>query len=250
MAGHSKWANIKHRKGAADAKRGKIFSKLAKEIMISARDSGGDPSSNITLRTLVSKARGYNMPADNIERAIKKGTGELEGQSYDEIVYEAYAPGGVAMIIQCLTDNKNRTASEVRNTITKNGGNMGGSGSVVHMFSRQGVILVSDEHATEEQLMDIVLEAGAEDMKTQQGGFEIVTGTAEYPAVVEALEAAEIETAESSISLVASLQQPIESVDEAKKILNFLEMVEDLDDVQNVYTNVDISDDIMSQIDA
>jgi len=250
MAGHSKWANIKHRKGAADAKRGKIFSKLAKEIMISARDSGGDPGSNITLRTLVGKARSYNMPADNITRAIKKGTGELEGQSYDEIVYEAYAPGGVAMIVQCLTDNKNRTASDVRHAITKNGGSMGGSGSVVHMFSRKGIILVSDEAADEEKLMDVALEAGAEDLKTESGGFEITTETKDYHPVVEALEAAGIETVESEIKLVASILQTITDVGEASKLLKYLEMIDDLDDVQNVYTNIDIPDDVMEQVEA
>ena len=250
MAGHSKWANIKHRKGAADAKRGKIFSKIAKEIMVSARISGGDPSSNITLRTLVAKARSYNMPADNINRAIKKGSGDLEGQSFEEIVYEAYAPGGVAMIVKCLTDNKNRTASDVRLCFTKNNGSLGGSGSVAHMFSRKGVILVAEDAADEEKVMEVALEAGAEDMKVEGGGYEIITEPQDYPAVVEALEQARIETAESEVSLVPSLLQTIETPKEAQKLLGFIEALEDLDDVQNVYTNMDIPDSVMEQVDA
>lgn len=250
MSGHSKWANIKHKKAAADAKRGQIFSKIAKEIMVSARTGGGDPSANITLRSLIQKARSYNMPADNIERAIKKGTGDLEGQAFEEIIYEAYGPGGVAMIVQCLTDNKNRTASEVRHCISKNNGNLGSSGSVAHMFNRKGSILISEEAGTEDELLELVLEAGAEDLKHEGGGFEVVTGPSEFNGVLEALESGGIEIAESEISLVPDLYVPATDLDHAQKLLAFVEALEAMDDVQNVYHNLDIPDDMMAELEA
>lgn len=248
MAGHSKWANIKHKKAAADAKKGKIFSKLAKEMMVSSRMGGGDPGSNITLRTLVQKARSYNMPADNIERAIKKGTGDLEGQSFEEIIYEGYAPGGVAMIVSVLTDNKNRSAAEVRHCFTKHNASLASAGAVAHMFNRKGQIYIDSESVEEEKLMDTVLEAGAEDMKNEGEVFEVLTGPSEYPAVVEALEAAKIQTADSELTLLPDIHQVITDLSEAKVLMNFIEALEDLDDVQDVYTNMDIPDDIMSAL--
>lgn len=248
MAGHSKWANIKHKKAAADAKKGKIFSKLAKEIMVAARTGGGDPGSNITLRTLVQKARSYNMPADNIDRAVKKGTGDLEGQAFEEIVYEGYASGGVAMIVMVLTDNKNRSASEVRHCFSKNNSNLAGQGAVAHMFNRKGQIYVAADKTTEEQLMEVTLEAGAEDLKNEGEAYEVLTGPQEYPAVLEALEQAGIETDNAELTLLPDVYQPITDESEARSLLNFIEALEDLDDVQDVYTNMDVPDDLMERI--
>jgi YebC/PmpR family DNA-binding regulatory protein len=250
MSGHSKWSTIKHKKAAIDAKRGKIFSKLAKEIMVCARQGGGDTGANITLRTLVAKARAVNMPADNIERAIKKGTGELEGAAMEEVMYEGYAPGGVAIIAQVLTDNRNRSASEVRHAFTKYNCSLAGQGSVSRSFNRKGVIRILTEKVSEDALLEKALEAGAEDMSQQDEVFEIITGPSEYPTVLEALQAAGVEVEESEMTLLPETYMPVADKGAASTLLSFVEALEELDDVQNVYSNFDISDELMEKINA
>ena len=239
MSGHSKWANIKHRKGAADAKRGKIFSKLAREITLAAK-SGGSPESNPTLRLLIQKARGVNMPADNIDRAIKKGTGELQADVMEEIFFEGYAPGGVALIVHVLTDNRNRTVAEVRHLFNKYGGNVGTQGSVMRSFQRKGEITVPAERVDEERLMELVLEAGAEDLQHEDDLFEIITDPSSYVAVMEALQKEGIATERSQVGLVPDLLVPVTDKARAQSLVTFFEELEDLDDVQNVYSNADI----------
>ena len=202
MAGHSKWANIKHRKGRADAARGKVFSRIAKEMTVAARMGGGDVGANITLRMLVGKAKSVNMPNDNIDRAIKKGTGELEGGALEELMYEVYAPGGVALIIEALTDNKNRAASEIKNVLTKNGASLAQQGSVSRMFQRKGQILISVSAVEEDVLMDLVLEAGAEDMQREGDQFEVLTAFGDYAAVASAISDAGIETESSETTML------------------------------------------------
>ena len=242
MSGHSAWANIKHKKQANDAKRGKIFSKIAKEMMISVRANGKDPVTNLTLRTLLQKARAANMPMDNIDRAIKRGAGEVEGEIFDEVMYEGYAPGGVGLIAQVLTSNRNRAAADVRHTFTRFGGNLGGQNSVMRSFQRKGVILVDDSAVTEEKLMEVALEAGAGDMNHDADAkqFEITTDPAQFGAVVDALAKANIPTQSAEISLVSDIMVPVTDVAQAKKLVDFMEALEDLDDVQNVYSNADI----------
>ncbi|TAN38995.1 MAG: YebC/PmpR family DNA-binding transcriptional regulator [Verrucomicrobia bacterium] len=242
MSGHSAWANIKHKKQANDAKRGKIFSKIAKEMMIAVRANGKDPITNLTLRTLLQKARAANMPSDNIERAIKRGAGEVEGEVFDEVMYEGYAPGGIGLIVQVLTSNRNRAAAEVRHTFTRFGGNLGGQNSVLRTFQRKGVILVEEAAASEEKLMEVALEAGAGDLihDADAKQFEITTDPAQFGAVVDALAKANIATQSAEISLVADLMVPVTEAGAAKKIVDFMEALEDIDDVQNVYSNADI----------
>ena len=248
MSGHSKWSTIKHKKAATDAKRGKMFSKLAKEIRVVARQGGGDPNANITLRTLVQKARAINMPADNIDRAIKKGTGELEGEQMDEIMYEGYAPGGIAIIVQALTDNRNRTAAEVRHVFTKFNGSLAGQGSVTRSFNRKGVIQVNADAAKEDELLELALECGAEDMTDEDGYFEIVTGPSEYPDVLGRLEERGVAVESSELTLLPETYMPVTDTGQAGSLLKFVEALEDLDDVQNVYANFDISEEIMETI--
>lgn len=248
MSGHSKWSTIKHKKAAADAKRGKAFSKLAKEIMVAARQGGGDPAANITLRALVQKARGVNMPADNIDRAIKKGTGELEGEQMDEVMYEGYAPGGVAVIVQALTDNRNRSAAEVRHVFTKFNGSLAGQGSVSRSFNRKGVIEVESAEAKEDELLELALEAGAEDMTHEGDYFEIVTTPAEYPAVLGQLEERGVSVKNSEITLLPDTYMPVADAAQARSLIQFVEALEELDDVQNVYSNFDVPEDIMEQL--
>ena len=238
MSGHSKWATIKHKKGALDAKRGKIFTRLIKEISIAAR-SGGDPDSNARLRTAVLAAKAENMPADNIKRAIQRGTGELEGVSYEEISFEGYGPGGVAIIVDILTDNRNRAVSEIRHAFTKNGGNLGESGSVRFMFSKKGLIAVEKSAATEEKLMDIVLEHGGEDLSDEGDTWEITTEPNAHEAVAAAIKAAGIPTVMSEVTMVASTYTKLEGT-AAAQMMRLLEVLEDLDDVQNVYSNFDM----------
>lgn len=249
MAGHSKWANIKHKKGRADAVRGKIFSKLAKEITVAARSGGGDPDANITLRMLIGKAKAANMPNDNIDRAIKKGTGELEGGQLEECMYEAYAAGGIGFIIEALTDNKNRAASEVKNVLTKNGASLAQPGAVSRMFQRKGQILVDVSRADEETLMELVLEAGAEDMSRQDDQFEILTAPGEYSDVANALAEAGIETDSSEVTMLPDMPTEVTDKAQAEKLLKFVELLEDLDDVQNVYPAFDIDDAILAELD-
>ena len=250
MAGHSKWANIKHKKAAADAKKGKVFSKIAKEIMVSARTGGGDPAANITLRALIQKARGVNMPADNIDRAIKKGTGDLDGVSFEEITYEGYAPGGVAVIVQVLTDNKNRSAAEIRHAFTKHNGSLAGAGSVLHAFQRKGLILVKAESIDEEELMEQALEAGAEDFKHEDDLYEITTGPTDFMSVVDALTDQGVSIDNSELTMLPDNYMEITDASQAASLLKFIDALEDLDDVQEVYTNLDVPDEVVATLDA
>lgn len=248
MSGHSKWANIKHRKGAADAKRGKIFTRLIKEITVAARIGGGDPAGNPRLRSAIATAKSENMPKDNIERAIKKGTGELEGVEYLEITYEGYGPGGVAVLVDCMTDNKNRTVGEVRHAFSKHGGNLGESGCVGYMFDKKGSILVDKEAIDEEKLMDLALEAGAEDVLEEENEFQVLTAPDDFNVVREKLEEDGVSFVEASLSMIP--QNTIEVTDEkvAQRVLKLLEVLEDNDDVQDVHANFDIPDEIMESL--
>ena len=248
MAGHSKWANIKHRKGKADAARGKVFSKIAKEIMVAAGAGGGNVDDNITLRALVQKAKSVSMPKDNIDRAIKKGTGELEGGQLTEGSYEGYAAGGIAVVVKVLTDNKNRSASDVRHAFTKAGANLADQGAVSRMFQRKGQILISKELTDEDTLMDLALEAGAEDLKTEGEQFEVITDPHDFPAVSEAISAAGIEMTESEITMIPDLVVEVTEKKQADSIMRFVDALEELDDVQDVYTNFDISDEVAAQL--
>jgi YebC/PmpR family DNA-binding regulatory protein len=238
MSGHSKWATIKHKKGALDAKRGKIFTRLLKEIAVAAK-GGGNPDSNARLRTAVAAAKAENMPQDNIKRAIQRGTGELEGVNYEEIKFEGYGPGGVAIIVDVLTDNRNRAVSEIRHAFSKNGGNLGESGSVRFMFSKKGVIAIEKGAATEEQLMDIVLEHGGEDLNDEGDSWEILTDPASYEAVSGAIKAAGIATVMSEVTMVASTYTKLEGA-QANQMVRLLEALEDSDDTQSVYSNFDM----------
>ncbi len=238
MSGHSKWATIKHKKGALDAKRGKIFTRLIKEITIAAR-GGGDPDGNPRLRTAILAAKAENMPADNIKRAIQRGTGELEGASYEEVTFEGYGPGGVAILVQVLTDNRNRAVSEIRHTFAKNGGNLAEAGAVKFMFQKKGLIAVEKPKATEEQLTDIVLEHGGEDLKDEGETWEIITEPGAYEPVANAVKAAGIPTVMSEVTMVASTYNKLEGA-AATQMVRLLEALEELDDVQNVQSNFDM----------
>lgn len=247
MSGHSKWSTIKRAKGAADAKRGKIFSVLSKDLTLAARDGGGDPIANTRLRTIIAKARSANMPSDNIERAIKKGTGELPGVVYEEVVYEGYAPGGVGLIVEVTTDNKNRSASEVRSTMGKKGGNLAGVGSVAFQFDRVGQFIIDSKQTDEETLMDIVLEAGADDIKNEGDYFEVTCPMTEYDAVSQALNERNIKTEESDLVYLPNVLLPIEDKESAHKVLNLIEALEELDDVKAVHSNMDIADGLLDE---
>ncbi len=238
MSGHSKWATIKHKKGALDAKRGKIFTQLIKEITIAAK-SGGDPDGNPRLRSAIAAAKAENMPNDNIKRAIQRGTGELPGATYEEISFEGYGPGGVAIIIEATTDNRNRAVSEIRHMLSKGGGNLGEPNSVRFMFSKKGIIAVSKDAADEEKLMNIVLEAGGEDLNDEGDTWEIITDTQSFEAVAKAVKDAGIETLMSEITMIASTYTKLEGP-AAAQMVRLLENLEDHDDVQHVYSNFDI----------
>ena len=238
MSGHSKWATIKHKKGALDAKRGKIFTRLLKEIAVAAK-GGGNPDSNARLRTAVLAAKAENMPQENIKRAIQRGTGELEGVNYEEITFEGYGPGGVAIIVDVMTDNRNRAVSEIRHAFSKNGGNLGESGSVRFLFSKKGLIAVEKSGATEEQLMDIVLEHGGEDLRDEGDTWEILADPASYEAVLAVVKAAGIPTVMNEVTMVASTYTKLEGAP-ANQMMRLLEVLEDLDDTQNVYSNFDM----------
>ena len=250
MAGHSKWANIKHKKGKADAARGKVFSKIAKEIMVAASAGGGNVDDNIQLRALVQKAKGVSMPKDNIDRAIKKGTGELEGGKLEEGSYEGYAAGGIAIVVKVLTDNKNRSASEVRQAFKKAGANMAEQGAVSRMFQRKGQIFIDKDKTDEEALMELVLEAGAEDLKTDGDQFEVITDPNDFDVVSEAVTAAGIDMAVSEVTMIPDVVTEVSDVDKAQSIMRFVDALEELDDVQDVYTNFDISEEIAAQLEA
>jgi YebC/PmpR family DNA-binding regulatory protein len=246
MSGHSKWATIKRAKGAKDAARGKLFSRLIKEITIAARDGGGDPDGNPRLRLAIDKAKGSNMPQDNIKRAIQRGTGEMEGVSYDEISYEGYGPGGVAFLVEVITDNKNRTVAEIRHAFSKNNGNMAESGAVSWKFDRKGVIKIEGDH-TEDDMMLLALDAGAEDLAAIDDGFEITTAATDLDAVCKALEANAIEIAESGLQMIPQNTIKVEGK-EAEGVLRLLEALEDQDDVQNVYSDFDIDDAVLEAL--
>ncbi|RKX92147.1 MAG: YebC/PmpR family DNA-binding transcriptional regulator [Spirochaetes bacterium] len=239
MSGHSKWASIKHKKGAADAKRGKIFTKIIKEITVAARLGGGDIEANPRLRTIVLKAKAENMPKDNIERAIKKGTGDLEGVDYVEGTYEGYGPGGVAIMIDTLTDNKNRTAADIRSILTKNGGNLGENGCVSYLFQRKGLITFDAQNYTEDEIFEAALEAGAEDVSTEEGIIEVITEPDDFNTVVETLQEAGFKTESAEITKIPD--STVSLTDEkTRKALRLIEKLEDNDDVQSVSTNLDI----------
>jgi YebC/PmpR family DNA-binding regulatory protein len=246
MAGHSKWANIRFRKGAQDAKRGKIFTKLIREITVAARMGGGDSAANARLRTAIDKGLGQNMPKDKIERAIKKGTGELEGESFEEVVYEGYGPNGVAVMVECATDNKNRTVSEVRHAFSKHGGNLGTDGSVAYLFTKTGV-LSYPAGSNEDAIMEAALEAGAEDIVTDEdGSIEVTTTVEDFHAVVDAMTVAGHQPERSEIAQRASTETALDEAG-AEKMLKLLDVLEDLDDVQNVYSNADFPDSVLQE---
>jgi len=242
MAGHSKWANIKHRKARQDAVKGKMWSKCSKAIMVAARQGGADPDANLALRYAIIEAKAANMPKDTIERAIKKGAGETGGADFESIRYEGYAAGGVAVIVDALTDNRNRTAPEVRAAFSKHGGNMGENGCVAFMFDQRGVITVEDQHTSEDQIMELAVEAGADDVEHEEGAWTITTDPTLYLDVKAALDDAGIETASSEITMVASNTAAL-SAGDAGKVLKLIDTLEDLDDVQKVYTNAEFTED-------
>lgn len=248
MAGHSKWANIKRRKGAVDAKRGKIFTKIIKEIMVAARLGGGDINGNPRLRSAVLAAKDENMPKENIERAIKKGTGDLDGVSYEEIVYEGYGPGGVAMMVECMTDNRVRTVADVRHFFSKSGGNLGESNCVSWMFDKKGSIVIDSSAISEESLMEIAIEAGAEDVVSEESTFQVLTAPDDFATVCEALDAKGVKHIEAGITMIP--QNVVEVTDEkvASQLMKLIENLEDNDDVQKVHANFDIPDAIMEAI--
>ena len=243
MSGHSKWANIKHKKGKADALRGKITTKISREITIAVRMGGADPTGNMKLKLALSKAKANNIPKDNIQRAIQKGAGALEGQSFEEITYEGYGPAGVAMMVSCLTDNRNRTAADVRHVFSKYGGNLGATGCVGYMFQQKGVFAVSKETGVEEDdLMMVALEAGAEDIKSEEEGFEIVTTPDTFDDVEKALADAGIEVEMAEITMIPDTMAEL-SAEDAERVQKMLDVLEDLDDVQDVYHNADLPED-------
>lgn len=242
MSGHNKWSSIKHKKGAADAKRGKIFSKIAKEITVAAKAGGGDPNANASLRLFIQKAKENNMPADNIKRAIQRGTGEIPGVVYEEKIYEGYGPGGVALLIYTLSDNKNRTSSEVRSTLDKNGGNLANPGAVSYIFGKKGYLAVLKSECEEDKLMDIVLSAGAEDLITSEEVYEIYTDPGDFEVVQKAVTDAGISYEQAEITMIPSTTVDIAGGD-AKRALSLVELLEDLDDVQSVHSNFNITDD-------
>ncbi len=248
MSGHSKWSTIKHKKGAQDAKRGRIFTKLTKEIMVAAKLGGGDPAANPRLRAAIASAKSENMPKDKIERAIKKGTGELEGANYEEISYEGYGPGGVAILIESMTDNRQRTVADVRHLFAKRGGNLGEPGSVAWMFEKKGLILVEKDKADEDTLMTIALEAGAEDLKEEDSVWEIHTSPEAFEEVRSAIESGNIPIQSAKITMVPNTTVKVEDEKQASQLLKLMESLEDHDDVQNVYANFDIPDELLEKV--
>jgi YebC/PmpR family DNA-binding regulatory protein len=240
MSGHSKWASIKHKKGKADAQRGQVFTKLIKEITVAARMGGGDPEGNARLRSAVATAKAQNMPGDNITRAIKKGTGELEGIHYEEFTYEGYGPGGVAVMVEVLTDNKNRTTADVRRIFTRNAGNLGEGGCVSWMFEKKGLILFDKAKATEDQLMEVALDAGAEDVNDAENVWEVITTAADFEKVKKAFDDRKMAYESAQLSMIPQTTVKLEGKD-AEHMLKLMEQLEDSDDVQHVYANFDIS---------
>jgi len=247
MSGHSKWASIKHKKAATDAKKGQLYTKIIKEITIAARNGGGNTETNAALRTAVAKAKEANMPSDNVKNAILRGTGELPGISYETIVYEGYGPAGVAIMAEALSDNKNRTTAELRNIFSKKAGNLAGTGSVSWMFSKKGYILIDRNQCKEEQLLDLVLESGAEDMKSSDKNYEITTAVQDLESIKKAIEEKGITTQLAEVTMIPSSTIKVSNVDEAKQILSLVEALEEHEDVQHVYSNFDIPDEILEQ---
>jgi len=248
MAKHNKWSKVKRLKAVTDARKGKVFSRLSREITIAAKAGGGDPEGNARLRTLVLKAREANMPADNVDRAIKKGTGELPGVTYEEITYEGYGPGGVAVLVECLTDNRNRAASDVRTAFSRNGGSMADPGSVSYLFNRKGVVIVSKTAGvTEDDILNAVLEAGAEEVNDLGDSFEVTSETSDVVAVRSALQDAGIDYEAADIAFVPTMEVPIDE-DQARRVFRVIDALEDSDDVQDVYANYSVSDDVMEKL--
>ena len=248
MSGHSHWAGIKHKKAAIDAKRGKVWSKVARMIIVAAKNGGGDPSSNLTLRYAIDKAKAVNMPRDTIEKAVKKGTGEMEGVHFDEIVYEGYGPSGVAVMVDALTDNHTRTASEIKRLFERHGSSLGTSGCVNWMFSKKGLITVNAANVNEEELMEIALSAGADDMQNTGSVFEITCDLSAYEKLIKALKDKGIATEVAEISMVPRSTVPVSDEKTAMRVISLMEALEDHDDVQNAYSNFDIPNDIMERI--
>jgi YebC/PmpR family DNA-binding regulatory protein len=244
MSGHSKWSTIKHKKGAKDAKRGKLFAKLVKMVEVAAREGGGDPAANATLSNAIDKARASSVPNDNIERAIKRGIGEVEGANYEEMYYEGYAPGGVALLVQILTDNRNRASSDVRAAFSRNGGNLGEPGSVSYLFEQKGYLLVG---GGEDEVMLAALEAGAEDVRESDGAFEVICTASDFSQVKEALRAAGLSIEDAEVTQLPSTKVPVDEKT-APRVLRLIDALEDLDDVQSVYSNFDIADDVMAEL--
>ena len=247
MSGHSKWKTNKGKKGIADAKRGATFTKIIKELVVVARDGGGNPDSNPRLRAIMQKAKEANMPSDNVKMAIKRGTGELPGIVYEAVMYEAYGPGGVAILVDSLTDNKNRSTAELRNIMSKRGGNMAGAGSVSWMFTQKGYISVAKDKIKEDELMNIVLDAGAEDMKHEDNIYEIFTAVADLEKVKQALQNKEVKWEEAELTMIPSSTVKVTG-NEAKQVLALIEALEEHDDVQQVYANFDIPDEILDEV--
>ncbi|MBK3333144.1 YebC/PmpR family DNA-binding transcriptional regulator [Persephonella atlantica] len=249
MAGHSKWHNIRHKKAKMDAKRGQLFTKLLREITVAAKQGGGDPEFNPRLRIAIEKAKKANMPIENIERAIKRGTGELEGVNYEEVVYEGYGPEGVAIIVECLTDNRNRTTSEVRHLFTKHGGNLGSSGCVSFLFEEKGIITVPKDSISEEEIFEKAIEAGAEDINTEDDTYyEIKTDPKDLYAVKEALEKEGVKIEKAELTRLPTTTVEIKDAETAQKLIKLLDALEDSDDVQKVYSNFEMSEEMMKQL--
>jgi YebC/PmpR family DNA-binding regulatory protein len=247
MSGHSKWSTIKHQKGAKDAKRGKLFAKLIRAIEVAARSGGANPDGNATLADAIQKARDNSVPNDTIDRAIKRGAGETGGQQPDLVTYEGYAPGGVAVLVEALTDNRNRTAADIRHVFTRGGGSIADAGSVAYLFSRRGQLVVPGDGADEDQVMEVALEAGAEDVEPGEGGFTVTTAPGDLRAVRAAFDQAGIVYEAAEVTMVPSMSVPLER-DAAVRVLRLLDALEDLDDVQDVYANFDIPDDVMAEV--
>jgi YebC/PmpR family DNA-binding regulatory protein len=248
MSGHSKWANIKHRKAAQDAKKGREFQKHVRAIMVAAREGGGDPAMNVRLKAAIDRAKSVNLPSDSIEKAIKKGTGDIEGVRYEEVVYEGYGSGGVAVLVETLTDNRNRTASEIRHLFSKNGGSLGESGCVSWLFERKGILFVRGEGVDEDELLAACLESGAEDLVKEEGGFTVMTKPSVVSDVREKLQVLGYTVEKAELDLIPKNYVKVESREDAARILRFMDALEDHDDVQNVYSNFDIDDEMIEGI--
>lgn len=248
MSGHSKWANIKHRKAAQDAKKGREFQKHVRAIMVAAREGGGDPAMNVRLKAAIDRAKSVNLPSDSIEKAIKKGTGDIEGVRYEEVVYEGYGSGGVAVLVETLTDNRNRTASEIRHLFSKNGGSLGEAGCVSWLFERKGILFVRGEGVDEDELLSACLESGAEDLVKEEGGFTVMTKPSVLSDVREKLQVLGYTVEKAELDMIPKNYVKVESREDAARILRFMDALEDHDDVQNVYSNFDIDDEMIEEI--